>query len=198
MLDDSRLIRLQQTLVLHSHRTATRTETTREAAVALLLRPRDALEILLIKRSERESDPWSGHMALPGGRRSAEDVDLCATALRETHEEVGIDAQRVGTTIGALDEVAPISPRLPPVIIAPFIVTVPPNVTAIPDPTEVDAALWIPLDALRNESAVADLVLELEGGPRTFPSLRYKDHVIWGLTHRILTQFLDIAHQAGL
>ena len=198
MIDDPRLIQLQRSLTLHAPRRALRTAGEREAAVALLVRPRDALEVLLIKRSERESDPWSGHMALPGGRRAPEDADLCATAMRETAEEVGIDTLRIGTVIGELDDVAPRSPRLPPVIIASYVVAVPPYVTATPDPREVDAALWIPVDALRDESAVADLVLELEGGPRTFPSLRYNEHVIWGLTHRILTQFLTIAHDAGL
>ena len=198
MIDDPRLIRLQRALTLHAPRRALRTAGDREAAVALLIRPRDALEVLLIKRSEREADPWSGHMALPGGGRAPEDEDLRATAMRETAEEVGIDTSRVGTVIGELDDVAPKSPRLPPVIIAPFVIAVPPHASATPDPREVEAALWIPLAALRDESAVAELVLELEGGTRTFPSLRYNEHVIWGLTHRILTQFLTIAHDAGL
>ena len=76
MLEDSRLIQLQHELVHHPPRRAARTPAAREAAVALLLRPRDALEVLLIKRSVRESDPWSGHMALPGGRRDPGDSDL--------------------------------------------------------------------------------------------------------------------------
>ncbi|MGH7339454.1 MAG: NUDIX domain-containing protein, partial [Candidatus Rokuibacteriota bacterium] len=62
----------------------------REAAVALLVRPRADLEILLIKRAEHPRDPWSGHMALPGGRRSTTDADLVATAFRETEEETGV------------------------------------------------------------------------------------------------------------
>ena len=198
MLEDSRLIQLQHELVPHPPRRAARTPAAREAAVALLLRPRDALEVLLIKRSVRESDPWSGHMALPGGRRDPGDSDLRQTAFRETFEEVGIDVGRFGTVIGALDDVAPQSPRLPPVIIAPYVVAVPPDTMAVPDPAEVDAALWIPLDALADKAAVADLVLELEVGTRTMPSFRYNEHVIWGLTHRILTQFLEVAGAAGV
>ena len=198
MLEDSRLIQLQHELVHHPPRRAARTPAAREAAVALLLRPRDALEVLLIKRSVRESDPWSGHMALPGGRRDPGDSDLRQTAFRETFEEVGIDVGRFGTVIGALDDVAPQSPRLPPVIIAPYVVAVPPDTMAVPDPAEVDAALWIPLDALADKAAVADLVLELEVGTRTMPSFRYNEHVIWGLTHRILTQFLEVAGAAGV
>ncbi|HEY8468092.1 MAG TPA: CoA pyrophosphatase, partial [Longimicrobiales bacterium] len=170
-----------------------------EAAVALLLRPRDTLELLLIKRAEHEADPWSGHIALPGGRRHAEDADLIATAVRETAEETAIQLGRAGWLLGALDEVEPRTPRLPPLAIAPFVFGVDPETTAVPDPREVDAALWVPLDALRDPGAVSEILIELgDGQRRSYPSLRYGEHVIWGLTHRILTQFLAIAEEIGV
>ena len=83
-----------------------------KAAVAVLLVP-DPLSVLLIRRSEREGDPWSGHVALPGGRAELEDVDLAATAIRETAEEVGVLLDRT-QLLGALDDVAPRSsvPRI--------------------------------------------------------------------------------------
>jgi len=59
------------------------------AAVAIILTPQPD-SILLIRRADRSGDPWSGHMALPGGRREAGDSDLAGTAIRETAEEVGI------------------------------------------------------------------------------------------------------------
>ncbi|MFC1500453.1 NUDIX hydrolase, partial [Candidatus Zixiibacteriota bacterium] len=63
-----------------------------QAAVALVLVPAgEGLEMLLIKRTERDDDPWSGQMAMPGGRRDAEDDDLCQTAIRETREETAVD-----------------------------------------------------------------------------------------------------------
>jgi len=198
MLDDPRLAALHGAFEGRPAKRAPRDAASREAAVALLLRARADLEILLIKRAVRETDPWSGHMALPGGRRSPEDADLLATAWRETHEEIGVRLDRVGTFLGALDEVAPRSPRLPPIVIAPFIASVPPDTAAVADPREVEAALWVPLAALRDEGAVDELVLELEGGRRVFPSFRYGEHVIWGLTHRILEQFLTVAAEAGL
>ncbi len=69
----------------------------------------------------------------------------------------------------------------------------------MPDPREVDAALWVPLDALRDPGAVSEILIELEEGERrAFPSLRYGDHVIWGLTHRILTHFMGIAEECGV
>ncbi|MCA9639821.1 MAG: NUDIX domain-containing protein, partial [Myxococcales bacterium] len=67
----------------------------RFAAVAAVLRPTDAdTEVLLIRRAEHEGDPWSGHMAFPGGRHDPTDPDLLTTARRETLEEVGLDLSR--------------------------------------------------------------------------------------------------------
>lgn len=48
-------------------------------------------ELLFIKRAARISDKWNGHVALPGGKRDPEDADDAVTAMREAHEEVGID-----------------------------------------------------------------------------------------------------------
>lgn len=191
-MDDPRLHQLRQMFVAHVPVSAERYDGAREAAVALLVRAAEDLELLLIKRAEHESDPWSGHMALPGGRRDESDEDLLHTALREAEEEVGVSVQRDLQLIGALDEVSPRNPQLPPLIIAPFVFTVPAETTPVVDPREVEAAIWVPLSALRHESAVDEILINLEGGSRTFPSLRYGEYVIWGLTHRILTQFLKI------
>jgi 8-oxo-dGTP pyrophosphatase MutT (NUDIX family) len=196
--DDPRIELLRGEIALHPLQLVERTHDAREAAVALVLRARESLEVLLIKRSERQSDPWSGHMALPGGRRDAADADLCMTAVRETREETGIDVGRIGRLLGPLDEVEPRSRRLPVLVIAPFVFAVAPDTVATPDPREVEAALWVSIEALRHTDAAAELVLELEGGSRSFPSIRYQEHVIWGLTHRILTQFLAIAETCGV
>lgn len=169
-----------------------RAANTLEAAVALLVRPREQLELLLIKRAIHDRDPWSGHVALPGGRRDHSDSDLIETAMRETDEEVGITLPKVGAFVGALDEVAPGTARLPPILIAPFVFAVPTTTAVTINTREVDAAIWVPLAALRDERAASEILIELEGGSRAFPSLTYGEYVIWGLTHRILTQFLEI------
>ncbi len=198
-VDDPRLALLRGALERHPAARVPRTPRAIEAAVALVLRPRESLELLLIKRAEHESDPWSGHIALPGGRRHPEDEDLLATAMRETAEETAVPLARTGRLLGALDEVEPSTPRLPPIIIAPFVLGVGPDTTAVPDAREVDAALWVPLDALRDPAAISEILIELEEGERrAFPSLRYGDHVIWGLTHRILTRFMRIAEECGV
>lgn len=194
MPDDPRVVQLRRTFENRPAAAAERGTGQREAAVAVLIRPRETLDVLLIRRAELHGDPWSGHVALPGGRRSPGDPDLLATACRETHEEVGVPIDRVGTFVGALDEVAPLSVRLPPIVVAPFVLAVPPETTARPDPREVQAALWVPIDALRDRAAASEILIESDAGPLSFPSLAYEDYVIWGLTYRILQQFLQTIH----
>lgn len=191
-MDDTRFHELRRVFAQYSPSTAERYQGAREAAVALLIRPGEELELLLIKRAEHETDPWSGHVALPGGRRDDADEDLLRTAMRETEEEVGVPLRTGGELIGRLDEVSPRHPRLPPIIIAPYIFAVPLDTTPVIDSREVEAAIWVPLSALRDESAASEILITLEGGSRAFPSLIYGEYVIWGLTHRILTRFLEI------
>ena len=195
---DPRLRILQESLQLRPAERVERAAGRREAAVALLVRAREQLELLLIKRAEHEHDPWSGHMALPGGRRSPGDDDLIHTAYRETEEEVGVVLTRVGSYLGALDEVAPLAPRLPPLIIAPFVVAVLENVDTVVNPKEVDFAVWVPVPALREPGAIGELLIHFEGRSHAMPSRRYGDHVIWGLTLRILEQFFALLDETGL
>ena len=76
----------------------------RAAAVAAVVRQAPGgAEVLLIRRAEDERDPWSGHMALPGGHHDPDDADLVATALRETREEVGLELDRAAEWIGFLE-----------------------------------------------------------------------------------------------
>ena len=153
----------------------------RHAAVACMLRERDGgLEIFVIKRAEKEGDPWSGHMALPGGGREPKDKDAYDTARRETIEEVGIDLDE-GRFLGRLDDMGPRSAG------GEFVVsTVVVALDAEPgrlDPHEVAEAFWIPVNRLVNEH------VEIPDFPGSWPAFTYKDrYVIWGLTHRILTQ----------
>ncbi|HEX2094888.1 MAG TPA: CoA pyrophosphatase [Longimicrobiaceae bacterium] len=163
------------------------------AAVALVLRPApEDIELLLIKRAVRVGDPWSGHMALPGGRSEPGDADASATAVRETREEVGIDVTVWGPPLGSLSDVAPRS-GAPRIVVSPFVFAVPAETVATPNP-EVEAAVWIPLRELAHPDAATEYLLgTVTGDPRRFPAFGTRGYVIWGLTHRILTDFLEVA-----
>src|SRR5437773_12213405 len=94
------------------------------AAVAIILHEgSDGLAAVFIKRAVRAGDPWSGQIAFPGGRREPTDADLLATAIRETHEEVGVELTGA-MLLGALDDLQPRTPTLPPVIVRPFVFAV--------------------------------------------------------------------------
>lgn len=159
------------------------------AAVSLVLRAGPALEVLLIRRAEAEGDPWSGHMALPGGRRDPRDDSLFHTAMRETLEETGVPLAKCATALGRLDPFIPATRRLPPISIFPFVFGVPGATGARAASPEVDEVLWTPLSYLQSPQAAGTVDIPFGDVTRTFPCLRVEERVIWGLTYRILQDF---------
>jgi 8-oxo-dGTP pyrophosphatase MutT (NUDIX family) len=163
-----------------------------QASVALILRAREPLDVLLIKRATSERDPWSGHMALPGGRRDASDGDLLRTAIRETLEETGVDLERGGKPLGRLEDVAPSSPRLPKLTITPYVFGVPASVEARVASREVESVCWVGLTELLSPGTRSEIEIPLPGGLRSFPSFLVRGEHVWGLTYRILERFLQL------
>jgi 8-oxo-dGTP pyrophosphatase MutT (NUDIX family) len=164
----------------------------RWAAIALVLRL-GALrepELLMIKRADVEGDPWSGHVACPGGRMEPGDRDLEQTATRETWEETGIDLTRVGRILGTLDDLSPRTPVLPPIVIRPFVAAVSSSVELIQSP-EVAAGFWVPLTALRERAAWGMGIVQVRGIPREVSTFTHGEYLVWGLTERVLRQLLE-------
>jgi len=163
-----------------------------QAAVVLLLREvGDDLDVLLIKRIEDARDPWSGHIALPGGRREPEDRTLWETAVRETREEVGIDLERDGEVVGRLSPISPSTPLLPPIRVTPLVALVRPNVEVTIGP-EVARAFWVSLRALRRQGRSERVEKLVNGEWRVWPAYPSPYGPIWGMTERILTQLLAL------
>ena len=167
----------------------------RRAAVALMLRDHaGSLELLLIKRAEFESDPWSGHVALPGGRAEPADRSLEETVIRETREEIAVDIAREGVFLGTLDEVHPRTPVLPPVVVRPYVVAV--NETVVPHPSaEVAETFWIPVELIRAPAAWTETAIAVRGLERRVMSYRHGPHLIWGLTERVLSAFVALLRE---
>jgi 8-oxo-dGTP pyrophosphatase MutT (NUDIX family) len=158
------------------------------AAVAIIVAPTpDA--ILLILRSERSGDPWSGHVALPGGRYDPADPDLLGTAIRETHEEVGIQLER-GHWLGSLDAVVPHTQHLPPIAVQPFLFLLDRR-PALTLNSEVASASWVEIDQLLLPDSRRLVSLDVAGTTRMVPAYQLQQGVIWGLTERILTSLLE-------
>jgi 8-oxo-dGTP pyrophosphatase MutT (NUDIX family) len=164
----------------------------RLAAVLLALRlgEHGDPELLMIKRAEAERDPWSGHVACPGGRMEPGDHDLEQTAIRETWEETGIDVARDGEMLGTLDDVSPRTPVLPPIIVRPFVGVVRSDVRIVASP-EVAEAFWVPLPALRERAAWGMGLVRVLDREEMRPTFRHGGYTVWGLTERVLRQFLE-------
>jgi 8-oxo-dGTP pyrophosphatase MutT (NUDIX family) len=162
------------------------------ASVALVVRPGPSeLELLLIKRATVEGDPWSGHMALPGGRRGPTDGSSLDTAIREAREEVGLDLAARGRLLGQLDDVEPRA-GAPTIVVSAYAFSVGAD-AAVDMNHEVALAMWVPLGHLRDpRSATEHLHAMASGAALRFPAIGYQNHVIWGITHRIIGHFLDM------
>ncbi len=163
----------------------------RPAAVAvILLEGADGLEALFIRRAERPGDPWSGQVALPGGRHEPADPDLFATVIRETREETGVDLVSA-EPLGPLDDLYPRTPTLPPVVVRPFVFALLRRPALVPS-DEVQRAFWVPLARFSEPAVRRDVTLSVRGAVRTLPAYLVDDELIWGMTERILTPFLEL------
>ncbi|MEO0321649.1 MAG: CoA pyrophosphatase [Myxococcota bacterium] len=165
-----------------------RTDPVKRAAVASVLRPAEAgPEVLLIRRAEHPRDPWSGHMAFPGGRQDPEDADLLATAHRETLEEVGLDLAGA-ELLGRGDDLEAIAQgKRAGLVVRPFVFWAPNAETGPMDASEVAEALWAPIVPLLRGERDTTYPYEHEGQRLRFPAYDIDGRIVWGLTHRMLT-----------
>lgn len=173
--------------------------TTRQAAVAVILREGSrGPDILFIKRAEQDGDPWSGHMAFPGGHLDAGDRDLKTAAVRETREEIGLDLA-AASYLGPLDQQRAM-PRGRPLnmLVAPHVF----KLQQDPDPAftinhEVDEVVWTSMAPLVSGEYHAIETKLLAGRPTIFNGYRLEQgHFVWGLTYRMVQSFFAIVDPA--
>jgi 8-oxo-dGTP pyrophosphatase MutT (NUDIX family) len=152
----------------------------RQAAVAVVCVPQfTGLEVLLIRRAEREGDPWSGQMGLPGGHRESADLDLVETAIRETREELGFDL-RSARALGMLEDLRPV---IRPMAVRPYVFGLDERPRVVPG-AEVSRVVWARLDVLARSTGTAEVFHH--GEWRTMPCFRLGEDVVWGMTYRVL------------
>lgn len=176
-------------LALERSRTPPRDGEIVGAAVAAVFREIDGdAELLLIRRAERPGDPWSGHMAFPGGRVEPADLDPLATAIRETREEVGLDLERHGELLGPLAQLQAWARGRPAgLYVAPYVFAVARHATLDLSPSdEVARVVWARLSELHDPAAQTTLPYLIGGQQVELPAVRVGDDLVWGLTHRML------------
>jgi len=159
------------------------------AGVAVIFRDLgDGEEVLLIRRAEREGDPWSGQVAFPGGMVNAMDGSFEETARREASEEVGIDlSSKAAAFLGYMCE---LKAKTRDVLVVPsvFKLAAPATVTLN---REVASYEWVPVGSLARKEARSTHVLRRKGAEVAFPSIVHNGMVIWGLTERILSVIIQ-------
>lgn len=159
----------------------------RWAAVAILLVP-EPDSLLLVRRAERTGDPWSGQMALPGGRREAEE-DLLFTAIRETEEEVGVSIPPE-SLVGVLDDMAPRTPVLPPIAVRPYVFRLERRPPLARLSEEIAATHWVTLKNLMDDEYYATADVLVRSQQLRVPAFRLEEGTVWGMTERILSDLL--------
>jgi len=158
---------------------------TANAAVALLLKSaNNRLSVLFVKRANSPNDPWSGQTALPGGKREPNDKNLKQTVIRETLEETNINLEHRCRFLGTIR--IQHSNRMLKMRILPFVILLEYEPTVKLNENELEGFAWISLRELAEHRGTAK---SIHGKP---PAYNIDGHVIWGLTYRLVEDFLDI------
>jgi 8-oxo-dGTP pyrophosphatase MutT (NUDIX family) len=168
-------------------------EADRRAAVAVVANG-DAL--LFIRRAEHPLDPWSGHMAFPGGMVDPGDADPLAAALRETLEEIGLDLSTGAELLGRLSDVKPLSLRAS-LAISPFVFALAGDGPPLVPNEEVQEAIWIPWSFFADSRNRSTFFWSRNGVPVPMPCYDYEGRIVWGLTLRMVDELLALVDGAG-
>jgi 8-oxo-dGTP pyrophosphatase MutT (NUDIX family) len=168
------------------------------AAVAAIVRPAgDESEVLFIRRAEHEHDPWSGHMAFPGGRAEPHDASLLETATRETSEEIGLDLSAHGELLGRVDDVPAIARGKPVgLVIRPYVFALRSHDPPLKLNREVEEVVWGPLGAMARGELDTTLPYRRPGhDDLIMPGYAVEERIVWGLTHRMLINLFDLLRE---
>lgn len=168
----------------------------KRAAVAMMLHERDGEpSVLMIRRAERKGDPWSGHMAFPGGMVDPGDQHSFAAAVRETEEEIGFTLAKTERVLGRLSDIRARraqSIKDKGLVVCPYVLRVDREITVRPN-HEVAEVVSVPLSFIRDLSNRSIMPAELLDMPRHIPCYHFGDRIIWGMSLAMLDEMLSHA-----
>ena len=158
------------------------------AAVLLLLYDRKGRTHVVFQKRTEHVETHKGQISFPGGMADPGDSGLAFTALRETHEEIGVHPSDV-EVLGQLDDIVTMTNFR----VTPFVgwLNRYPYEWRLSD-AEVAYLLEVELDHLRHPETLIPDRRVINGREYVFPSYRFRDELIWGATARMLTNFLDV------
>ena len=163
----------------------------RAAVLIPLYRREGEWHVILTKRSETVKH-HKGEISFPGGSMDDTDPDLIFTALRESHEEIGLSEQHV-KIIGRVDDIVTISRFHVSVYIGAIDPEVSPYVWQ-PQSSEVDKVLEIPLGHLMDSANRVEVPRQRNGQLLIMEGFRFGEYIVWGATARMLRNFLEVSY----
>ena len=161
------------------------------AGVMILLYPKDGEYCVLLNKRSNRVEHHKGEISFPGGGKDPGDDTLRDTALRETHEEMGILPDDI-KVLGEVDDMATRSRFL----MRPYVGTIPYPYDFKPFEAEVAEVLEVPISMLLDEKNLRDEVRIVDGELSYSPAYAYNGHVVFGATARVLKHFLDLLQAA--
>jgi len=156
----------------------------RAAAVLIGIRDDREQNVLLTLRTDTLQQ-HAGQVAFPGGRVEPDDVDVVATALRESHEEIGLDASMV-TPLGFLETFETISGYS----VTPVVARVSADAVLKPDPGEVAEVFEVPFAFFLEPANLRRYTMDFRGHRRDMVEFLHAGYRIWGVTAAILFNLL--------
>jgi 8-oxo-dGTP pyrophosphatase MutT (NUDIX family) len=164
-------------------------EKTRVAAVMMLLYPKNGkTHLVLIVRNTYEG-VHSGQIAFPGGKFEIEDLIVSNTALRETHEEVGIFP-------GVIELIRPFTPTyIPPsdFMVHPFLGICKEEIVFIPQASEVAKVIELPLSVFLDDKIIIEANLSTSYAENiNVPAFKIENQVVWGATAMMLSELKEV------
>jgi 8-oxo-dGTP pyrophosphatase MutT (NUDIX family) len=163
-----------------------------QASVLLALTESKEPELIFTLRSKKVSS-HGGEVSFPGGMKEDKDRSLEETALRESHEEIGLDPTKV-TIYGKMNT-----------LVSRFNVSVTPYVGSIPEGTilnedseEIDSIFKVPVSFFLEDKRLRNDPVKKDGEVFYVPAYKYDSYIIWGLTAMITVNFLNLTLDAGI
>ena len=157
------------------------------AAVLIPMLERDSGSTILLTQRSKALKHHAGQVSFPGGRMERNDADVVATALRETHEEVGI-APPLVDVVGFL----PTMPTITGYVVSPVVGYVDPDAAITIDPGEVEYAFEVPLDFLLDETSEKFVDREVDGQQLSMVEYHWRSERIWGATAYMIRELRKI------
>ena len=154
----------------------------------MILEEPDAPRTLLIKRAERDGDPWSGQVAFPGGKMDAKDRSVLDAAIRETREEVGVDLREDAKLLGFFGSFRTHTGTMD---VVPVVFQMKHRVDLKLN-QEVSSCVWVTLGSLQEPSARSTYRFASGNLKSDLPAIKVGHYVIWGLTLRMIEALFEL------